>query len=121
MSAPITPTTEDLKRLWVTHCTNDAGRFGDHHKAAARSQSRIGFDLWLQQTKDEAADVGPAAFRIDVDPKDDDTVIVTDRRGRTRRIHREAADPEHRFMAYRLAAGWFANLPASPTIGTKGE
>jgi len=27
-------------------------------------------------------------------------------------IHREDADPEHRFVQYRLAAGWFGNLPA---------
>lgn len=39
-------------------------------------------------------------------------VIVTDPDGRRWRIDKESADPEHRFTAYRLAAGWFGNLPA---------
>lgn len=40
------------------------------------------------------------------------SVVVTDPEGRACCIHREDADPEHRSTAYRLAAGWFGNLPA---------
>ncbi len=44
-------------------------------------------------------------------PIDPDTVRLTVD-GRNWRIHREDADPEHRMLAYRLAAEWFGNLPA---------
>lgn len=53
------------------------------------------------------------AFTIGPDPKSPDThVFVVDPDGREWRIFNEDADPEHRFVAYRLAAGWFGNLPA---------
>lgn len=39
-------------------------------------------------------------------------MVVTEPDGVERRVHREDADPEHRFVAYRIAAGWFGNLPA---------
>lgn len=52
-------------------------------------------------------------YIISPDPVEPDTtVIVTDPTGRARRIRCEDADPEHRFVVYRLAAGWFGNLPA---------
>lgn len=44
-------------------------------------------------------------------PIDQDTVIVLNQ-GQRWRIHREDADPEHRFAAYRKAAEWFGNRPA---------
>lgn len=43
--------------------------------------------------------------------RDPNTVVVT-AGGATHRIHREDADPEHRFQSYRLAAAWFGNRPA---------
>ena len=51
-------------------------------------------------------------YMIVADPSDPDSVVVTEPGGREVRVHREDADPEHRFTAYRLAAGWFGNLPA---------
>ena len=52
-------------------------------------------------------------YKIVADPSDPDSrVVVTEPGGRELHIHREDADPEHRFIAYRLAAGWFGNLPA---------
>ncbi|MHB1010603.1 MAG: hypothetical protein ACYC1E_15540 [Propionibacteriaceae bacterium] len=55
-------------------------------------------------------------YQISADPGDlQNSVIVTNSDGREWRIHREDADPEHRFTAYRLAAGWFGNLPAGYT------
>ncbi|MEB0266795.1 hypothetical protein [Cryobacterium sp. 10I5] len=52
-------------------------------------------------------------YMIVADPSDPDSkVVVTEPSGRVLHIHREDADPEHRFTAYRLAAGWFGNLPA---------
>lgn len=48
-----------------------------------------------------------------LDPQD--TVLVIDPDQRSWRIHREEADPEHKLTPYRLAAGWFANLPAAHT------
>lgn len=51
-------------------------------------------------------------YLIERDVLDDHTVVVVDPDQRSWRIHRESADPEHRHTAYRLAAGWFANLPA---------
>lgn len=47
--------------------------------------------------------------------EEDDFVIVTEPSGNKWRIHREDADPEHRFVSYRIAAGWFGNLPAGYT------
>ena len=53
-------------------------------------------------------------YTIAADPTDSDRVIVKiGSTGATWTIHRDDADPEHRFTAYRLAAGWFANLPQS--------
>lgn len=54
----------------------------------------------------------PDKYIITADPHDPEQVIVTVPNGSLRRIHRQDADPEHRFTAYRLAAGWFGNLPA---------
>lgn len=51
-------------------------------------------------------------YSIAADPSDSNMIIVTDANGSRIRIHREDADPEHRFTTYRLAAGWFGNLPA---------
>lgn len=52
-------------------------------------------------------------FRVRRDESDPhDSVIVIDPDGRSWCIHRHDADPEHRSIPYRLAAGWFANLPA---------
>lgn len=48
-------------------------------------------------------------------PESDDLVVVTEPSGEERRIHRGDADPEHRFVSYRIAAGWFGNLPAEHT------
>lgn len=45
-------------------------------------------------------------------PQEDGFVVVTEPSGKEWRIHREDADREHRFVSYRLAAGWFGNLPA---------
>lgn len=51
-------------------------------------------------------------FKISADKKNPvDSVVVVDPDGKEWRIHVEDADPEHRFTAYRLAAGWFGNLP----------
>jgi len=52
-----------------------------------------------------------SSYVVTPDPEDADRVLVTEPSGRTLRIHREDADPEHRFTSYRLAAGWFGNLP----------
>lgn len=53
-------------------------------------------------------------YLVQVDEADPrDSVVVIDPEGRALRIHREDADPEHRFTAHRLAAGWFGNLPAA--------
>ncbi|PRZ12924.1 hypothetical protein [Nesterenkonia sandarakina] len=49
-------------------------------------------------------------------PDDDEFVVVTEPSGKEWRIHREDADPEHRFVSYRLAAGWFGNLPAKYAV-----
>lgn len=43
----------------------------------------------------------------------DDAVMVIGPVGVTWRIHREDADPEHRFVMFRLAASWFGNEPAA--------
>ncbi len=51
------------------------------------------------------------SYVVTPDPEDTDRVLVTEPGGRTLRIHCEDADPEHRFTAYRLAAGFFGNLP----------
>lgn len=52
-------------------------------------------------------------YLIKPDPdRPTDAVIVTHPDGREQRIYQEDADPEHRFTSYRLAAGWFGNLPA---------
>ena len=40
-------------------------------------------------------------------------VLVTNPSGYTYSIHKEDADPEHRFLEYRFAANWFGNF--SPT------
>lgn len=57
---------------------------------------------------------GTYSIAADVlDPRN--TVMVVDHDGRGWRVHREAADPEHRSAAYRLAAGWFGNVPADLT------
>lgn len=45
-----------------------------------------------------------------------DTISVTaiaDSGSHTWSVDREEADPEHRFTEYRLAAGYFGNLPAT--------
>lgn len=39
-------------------------------------------------------------------------LMVTSSDGESWRIHREDADPEHRFLAYRLAATYFGNQNA---------
>lgn len=41
---------------------------------------------------------------------EDEVIVTSDHHGPIH-IHRNDADPEHRFTAYRLAAGWFGNLP----------
>lgn len=52
-------------------------------------------------------------YVITADPSSlSDSVLVADFGGNVSRIGIEDADPEHRFAKYRLAAGWFANLPA---------
>lgn len=56
-------------------------------------------------------DPTPNSYTVAPDPDDTDRVLVTEPSGRAHRIHREDADPEHRFTSYRLAAGWFGNLP----------
>ncbi|EGD57141.1 hypothetical protein [Gordonia neofelifaecis] len=56
-------------------------------------------------------DAPSTTYTVTPDPENADLVLVTEPSGRTLRIHREDADPEHRFTAYRLAAGWFGNLP----------
>lgn len=68
---------------------------------------------------DERAAEGRAVdengYLVHADPDSTDVVIVVGVSGRHWRIHREDADPEHRFVPYRLAAGWFGNLPADHT------
>lgn len=113
MPDPIIPDLDQLKRLWVAHCSTEAAPFGDHRKAAAHNQSHIGFDLKMEELRREAANQPAGGYTVRLDPDHPDTVIVTNTRGRARRIHREDANPEHRFTDYRLAAGWFANLPAA--------
>lgn len=113
MPDPIIPDLDQLKKLWAAHCSSEAARFGDHRRAAAHNQSRIGFDLKMEELRREAANQPTGGFTIRLDADDPDTAIVTNARGRARRIHREDADPEHRFTDYRLAAGWFANMPAA--------
>lgn len=57
-------------------------------------------------------------YRVRVDESEPkDRVIVIDPEGRALSIHRDDADPEHRRTDYRLAAGWFGNLPAAPAVG----
>lgn len=51
------------------------------------------------------------SYSIGPDPTDTDRVLVTEPSGRVQRIHRDDADPEHRHTVYRLAAGWFGNVP----------
>ncbi|ASD24181.1 hypothetical protein B7495_17975 (plasmid) [Cryobacterium sp. LW097] len=52
-------------------------------------------------------------YMIAADPSEPGSrVVVTEPDGQQLHIRREDADPEHRFIAYRLAAGWFGNLPA---------
>lgn len=111
MFEPIVPNLDQLRRLWITHCTTESAAFGDHHKAAAHNQSRIGFDLKIEEIKRAAAGRPAGGFAVCPDPDDRDVVVVTNARGQVRRVHREDADPEHRFAFYRLAAGWFGNLP----------
>lgn len=54
------------------------------------------------------------AYRVQVDESNPhDGVVVISPEGRALSIHREDADPEHRSTSYRLAAGWFGNLPAA--------
>lgn len=53
------------------------------------------------------------AYAITADPSSPrDSVLVADLDGNVSRIGIEEADPEHRLAKYRIAAGWFANLPA---------
>ncbi|GAA2375870.1 hypothetical protein [Gordonia cholesterolivorans] len=59
-------------------------------------------------------DIPARSYTVAPDPEDNDRVLVTDPDGRVHRIHREDADPEHRFTRVRLAAGWFGNLPDVP-------
>lgn len=49
-----------------------------------------------------------------------DRVVVTGPGGARTRVHREDADPEHRFVEVRLAAAWFGNLPA-PSCAPDGH
>lgn len=73
-------------------------------------------DVTLEAQTPEAApeqfdETEPFLATIAVDPYgSDDVVIVRDATG-SWRIHREDADPEHRFTAHRLAAAWFGNIP----------
>lgn len=65
----------------------------------------------------------PMSYTVTGDPGVEgstDHVFVTRSDGRSWRIHCEDADPEHRFTAYRLAAGWFGNVPASHAAAQKG-
>ncbi|KIP53816.1 hypothetical protein [Leucobacter komagatae] len=64
-----------------------------------------------------AHDAPLPSFSIVADAHDpENAVIVTEmqpgRHSRPIRIDKHSADPEHRLTAYRLAAGWFGNLPA---------
>lgn len=59
----------------------------------------------------------PLSFSIAADAHDpENAVIVTamlpGKHSWRIRIEKHSADPEHRLTAYRLAAGWFGNLPA---------
>lgn len=54
-------------------------------------------------------------YLVHADTDSADRIIVVGVSGRHWRIDREDADPEHRFTPYRLAAGWFGNLPAGHT------
>ena len=71
----------------------------------------------LHDAADAVASGGQArtpAYRVQVDESNPrDSVVVISPEGRALSIHREDADPEHRTTGYRLAAGWFGNLPAA--------
>lgn len=54
----------------------------------------------------------PGPWTIWADHADPTRRVLVVGGGRTWSIDIEAADPEHRHLAYRLAAGWFGNLPA---------
>lgn len=52
-------------------------------------------------------------YTIEPDPVNpSEYVVIVDPDGKKWRIDKESADPEHRYTSYRLAAGWFGNLPA---------
>lgn len=56
----------------------------------------------------------PHVYTIWADPADPTRRVLVVGAGRTWMIDAEAADPEHRHLPYRLAGGWFGNLPAGP-------
>lgn len=56
-----------------------------------------------------------ASFTVRAHPHSSDLVSIARREScdaTSRLIHRQDADPEHRFTEYRLAAAWFANAPS---------
>lgn len=66
----------------------------------------------LPRTEGERSRGSKSAHILDPAPDNADFITVTDGDGRGWLIHREDADPEHRFLTYRLAAAWFGNQPA---------
>lgn len=63
----------------------------------------------------------PAPEAYTVYPTSDPDAVDVAVNGIAQTIHREDADPEHRFTAYRLAAAYFGNLPQTPASGSEPE
>lgn len=54
-------------------------------------------------------------YTLTPEENNEQMLLVTASDGGSWRIHREDADPEHRFLAYRLAATYFGNEPSHST------
>lgn len=86
-------------------------------RADRRGDQTTLFRMLALSLAGQSAETDAVSYTIHADAEDPDTVIVTsagvnpDHTTSVVRIHREDADPEHRFIQYRLAAGWFGNLP----------
>lgn len=61
---------------------------------------------------EEESNLPAPSYTLTPSDHNDDLVTVSSSDGQIQLISREDADPEHRFLSYRLAAAYFGNQPA---------